>query len=119
MPFRNGKISGVLNSNDTSNNEMSYVDMHDLHPENVQAAQVQGALNGAISGATLAMLPAAIAATFTGTEKTANAEKVVRVTEDIGFTGKGIGIGAAHCRVGSGGDGSGAFLYRQERCRDA
>ena len=54
------KISGVLNSNDSSTNEMSYVDMHDLHPENVQAAQMHGAVNGAMTGATLASIPAAL-----------------------------------------------------------
>jgi hypothetical protein len=60
MPFRNGKIAGVLNSNDSNTNELSYVDMHDLHPENVQAAQVHGAVEGAMSGATLASIPAAL-----------------------------------------------------------
>jgi hypothetical protein len=55
-----GRISGVLNSNDASANEMSYVDMHDLHPVNEKAAMVHGVAQGAASGATLAMIPAGL-----------------------------------------------------------
>lgn len=97
MPFRNGKISGVLNNNDSSTNEMSYVDMHDLHPENVQAAQVHGAVSGAVSGATMASIPAAIVAFFTGTE----VKKVGEEIEHIHFSGKNLGIGAAIIAAGA------------------
>ena len=60
MPVR--KMSGVINNGDGGNNEMSYVDMHDLHPVNVSSAVVNAATEGAISGAVLAAVPAGIVA---------------------------------------------------------
>jgi hypothetical protein len=61
MPAGRGKMTGVINNGngtDRGSNEMSYVDMHDLHPENVQAAQLRGFMGGAGFGAMLGMLPA-------------------------------------------------------------
>ena len=97
MPFANRKISGVLNNSDSGMNEMSYVDMHDLHPENVQAAQVRGAINGAVSGATLASIPAAIVALFTGRET----EKVANQAESINLSGKSLGVAAVIIAAGA------------------
>ncbi|MDE3015339.1 MAG: hypothetical protein KGI29_00240 [Pseudomonadota bacterium] len=94
MPFRNGKIAGVLNNSDSSTNEMSYVDMHDLHPDNVQAAQVHGAVDGAMSGATLAAIPAALMSF--GTETV-----IEEGAEHLHFNLKNGKIGAAIIALGA------------------
>ncbi len=114
MPMRmgNGKINaGVLNSSDSSTSEMSYVDMHDLHPENVQAAQVHGAVQGAVEGGTLGGILGGITALAIGDGKR---KSVVRnamdaatalVTEGeeggIGLSRKGVGIGFAIMALGA------------------
>jgi hypothetical protein len=94
MPFRNGKIAGVLNNSDSSTNEMSYVDMHDLHPENVQAAQVHGAMDGAAAGASMAFLPAALLSIGT--------EKLVEDGEErLNYNFKNWKVGAAVIAAGA------------------
>lgn len=98
MPIRGGKMAGVIS--DSNSNEMSYVDMHDLHPENVQAAQVRGFMEGAASGATLATVPAAILSV--GSEK---------VIED-GVTHAALKAGSIFSAV-SGSDGESPLLSRR------
>ena len=74
---------------------MSYVDMHDLHPENVQAAQMSGFVSGAMEGGTLAAMPVGgigLIAALAADEKE-GAESAIKLEKVL--NGKTLGIGAA------------------------
>jgi hypothetical protein len=96
MPVVNPKIKGVVGSGDT--NEMSYVDMHDLHPVNVSAAVLDGAMSGAATGASITALPIGLATLLFGIDP-----KGIRVEGDEwkgdgksgGFRPKALLIGGA------------------------
>lgn len=68
MPVR--KMSGVINNGDGGNNEMSYVDMHDLHPDNVNSVVVNAAAQGTVQGAVLSAIPASFVAMGKDNSKT-------------------------------------------------
>ena len=109
MPFRSGKMSGVINNGDGGNNEMSYVDMHDLHPENVQAAQMNGFVKGAVSGGILAAIPASLFAL------TPEAEVINGEVKNLHLSGKNIGFAAAIVGFGAALMGTvKSFTYKKE-----
>ena len=58
-PIRNSRIQGVLGGGD---GEMSYIDVNALRPESVSAAVLDGAMHGAVSGASMTAFPIGLGA---------------------------------------------------------